>query len=228
MSLQTQWSRPDWAGAEKDVLAKLEKTHRAALIDWSAGFKADLREDVIAAGMGQKLANTWRSGVYPDAGQHTLEPSGMVFVQSGKARTGSAPKIIDFYAAARVISPVIGEALAIPTKNCPKSGRGGKRFMTPVEVEARFNAELIAKPLKSGHLGLFINVIPGVSTLRGGYRPVTGKRVAAGRKARLVLMFVLVRDVKGKKRLNHPAIAVRWMNQFAAIHARHAKVAGLD
>lgn len=228
MALSSKYGMDPFRDTEKDVLARLERAHVNAVKEWTDGLHADLVDDVVAAGMGERLARTWRRKVYPERGT-SLDPAGLVYVNPGKGGRGNAPTIIDFYSASRVINPLIGEALALPTKDCPKTGasRGGRRFMTPLEVEARFNAELFPLKLKGGGLGLFINVIPGVSTLKGGYRPRTKGRVKAGRKAKAVMMFVLRRQVKGRKRLNHPAIYRRHQARFPALVADHIRLQGL-
>lgn len=230
MALRSSYVMSDVRAGEKDLLAKMERAHTNAVTEWSEGLQQDLRDDVIASGLGERLARTWRQKAYPERGKTSLDPAGLVYVNPGKGGRGNAPTIIDFYSAARVIVPLIGEALALPTKDCPKTGasRGGKRFMSPLEVEARFNAELFPLRLKKGGMGLFIEVIPGLSTLKGGYRPTTKARIKAGRASKVVMMFVLRRNVKGRKRLNHPAIHRRWVAQFPALVAAHARLQGLE
>jgi hypothetical protein len=230
MTLRSAYGTFDWRTLEKDVLAKIARAHRGAMNEVTEGLKQALRDDVVAAGLGDRLAKVWRGKTYPRDSRETLDPAGTVYVTPGKARRGNAPRIIDFYSAANTINPVLADALAIPTKDCPRTGasRGAKRFMTPVEVEARFNAELVPRRLKSGRLGLFISVVPGLSTLKGGYRPVTKQRVAKGRVERLLLMFVLVRQVQGRKRLNHKSIDAQWRRKFPAILSGHLKLQGLE
>jgi hypothetical protein len=226
--VQSVYSRADWRTPEADVLSRMAKAHRAAIEEVSTGHLADNREDVIGAGLGEKLARTWRTRAFPREGRETLDPAALVYVNPGKGRRGNAPTIIDFYSAANVIRPILGEALAIPTKNTPRKsgGRGAKRFMSPVEVEARFNAELVPIRMKTGRTGLFIPVIAGLSTKKSGYRPATKGRIAQGRASELVHMFTLLRQVTGRKRLNHPAIASRWQSRFPSIVEANMKLRG--
>jgi Family of unknown function (DUF6441) len=57
-------------GAERAVTAGV----RAATL----GLKTELRAQVTGAGLGQRLANTWRSTVYPE-GQQSLGAAGFVW-----------------------------------------------------------------------------------------------------------------------------------------------------
>ncbi|CAA7625655.1 hypothetical protein MTBSS4_520003 [Magnetospirillum sp. SS-4] len=84
------------------------------------GLKADLRRQVTEAGMGQRLANTWRAELYPK-GRKSIKAAGFVFTR--------APTIIRAFDQGAVIKSKHGLWLAIPT---PAAGTGarGKR-MTP-------------------------------------------------------------------------------------------------
>lgn len=159
----------------------------------------DYRQQVRDAGMGNRLANTWRAEVYPKGGR-SLNPAGYIW--------SNAPAIIDAFARGAHIRPVNGAKwLWIPTRNVPARRRGGtyvssvKRSngtrMSPEEVELHFNAEL--QVVIEGSKGsAFIDVVSGLS---GGYRRATagrtqGRRGMAPRKQKAVLMFNLVRGVR--------------------------------
>ena len=92
----------------------------AAMRQAADGLKADLRRQVTEAGMGQRLANTWRAELYPK-GRKSIKPAGFVFTR--------APTIIRAFDQGAVIKSKHGFWLAIPT---PAAGTGarGKR-MTP-------------------------------------------------------------------------------------------------
>jgi hypothetical protein len=90
-----------------------------------------------------------------------------------------APKIIDFFSSSKIITP-LGEAFAIPTENVPRGARGKR--LSPIEVEARFNAELQPVKLPSGRIGLVIDVVAGSTAAVSRARP---KRSASrGRSSR--------------------------------------------
>lgn len=165
----------------------------------------EYRQQVRDAGMGNRLANTWRAEVYPNGGR-SLNPAGYIW--------SNAPAIIDAFARGAHIRPVNGTKwLWIPTRNVPARRRGGgyassvRRSngtrMSPEEVELHFNAEL--QIVIEGSKGsAFIDVVSGLS---GGFRAATarrlnGRRGVAPRKAQPVLMFNLVRGVRMPKLLD--------------------------
>ncbi|WP_088183584.1 DUF6441 family protein [Sphingobium sp. Z007] len=184
----------------------------------TAGLKDDYRRQVRDAGMGNRLANTWRSETYPKGGR-SLNPAGYIW--------SNAPAIIDAFSRGAYIRPVGGAKwLWIPTRNVPARRRGGsyssspKRSngtrMSPEEVELHFNAELDI--VIEGSKGFaFIDVVSGLS---GGYRRATpgrtqGRRGAAPRKAKPVLMFNLVRGVRMPKLFDLDGPAQKRANNVA-------------
>jgi hypothetical protein len=70
------------------------------------GLKTELRAQVTGAGLGQRLANTWRSRVYPE-GQQSLGAAGFVW--------SKAPNLIRLYDEGAIIRSKQGLYLAIPT-----------------------------------------------------------------------------------------------------------------
>lgn len=162
--------------------------------------KSEYRSQVIEAGMGQRLANTWQSETYPKGGR-SLNPAGYIWC--------NAPAIIDAFARGASIRPVNGgKYLWIPTRNVPRRRRAGSysssmgrrssgSAMTPEEVELHFNAELEIV-FEGGKGFAFIDVVSGLS---GGFRQATsgrlqGRRGMAPRKAKKILMFTLTKGVK--------------------------------
>lgn len=165
------------------------------------GLKSDLRLETEAL-LGERVANAWRSKYFPNKGD-ARGPAGFVW--------SKAPKIIDFFSSSKIVTP-IGEAFAIPTENVPRGSRG--RRLTPIEVEARFNAELQPVRLKSGRIGLFIDLVAGRNGR--GFRQGTKRRGVAARAAKPVLMFVLTRKpLRGRKLIDLAAFANRWGNRTA-------------
>lgn len=166
------------------------------------GLKSDLRRQTEEA-LGTRVANAWRGKFYANQGSAS-GPAAFVW--------SKAPRIIDFFSASRVITP-IGQAFAVPTENVPRGSRG--RRLSPIEVEARFNVELQPVPLKSGRLGLFMDAADARSRRRPGLRSATARRRAQGRAVRRVLMFVLVRSVRSKQLIDLDATAQKWGAQAA-------------
>lgn len=162
-----------------------------------------LRGQIIQAGMGQRLANTWRGKVYPEKG-NSLTPTGYVW--------SNAPDIIDAFSRGATIRPVNGSNyLWIPTINVPRArrrqGRNGRLLpggrLTPDEVEAQFDAEFVILPAKGKGLTAFI---PAIRALNGRKeRRSTKGRLAQGREERLIPMFNLRRSVKMPKTIDLPS-----------------------
>jgi hypothetical protein len=198
----------DVAGFSRDIQAacasELSRVETAVAEEVKAGaqgLQSDLRRETEAL-LGDKIAKAWRTKFYPNKGDRG-GPAGFVW--------SKAPKVIDFFSTSKIITP-IGEAFAVPTDNVPRAGRG--RRMTPIEVEARFNAELFPVHLPSGRVGLAIDVVAGRNGR--GHREATARRKAQGRKAKPVLMFVLLRSIRSRKLIDLEAFANRWGARTAA------------
>lgn len=165
--------------------------------DAMEGLKAELRVQTAEA-LGTRVANAWRGKFYANES----DPRGpAAFVWS------KAPRILDFFSSSKIITP-IGAAFAVPTENVPRGARG--RRLSPIEVEARFNAELKPVRLRSGRIGLFISTVRAKSTRRPGLRAATRGRLAQGRPVKMVLMFVLLRQVRSQQLIDLDAIARKW------------------
>lgn len=150
--------------------------------------KTRLREDT-RGGLGMRMANTWRSRVYPVARpSRTLSPAGLV--------TSNASDVVSAFDPGASIRAKNASYLAIPTEHVPRSGRNGRR-MTPVDVEAKFNQEMEVVPSLT-RPGTFLLVL----TARRGKRGVQQIRAKTARgfwkQAERIVMFVLVRQVRLK------------------------------
>jgi hypothetical protein len=178
-------------------LTVVEWAITAAMEEAGLGMLEELQDLTLKAGLGGRLPSTWKLRVYPRNG-YSLEPAAFVY--------SKAPRILSFFTVSRVITPQ-GEAFAIPVN--PVIKRGGAA-MTPVEVEARFNAELEPRRLASGNIGLFLDLVAARNRRRPGFRPATAKRLASGRQAEKTLMFVLVRSLRSKMLIDLVALAERW------------------
>lgn len=169
----------------------------------TVGLKLEYRDQVIGAGLGQRLANTWRGKTYPEGGK-SLTPAAFVWT--------NAPQIIDAFNRGAAIRPMGGSNfLWIPTDNVPRdrnAPRGSTRRAGPEEVELQFNQELIIRRGKNGHFLAFINAIK--SRNKKGWRQATKGRLRQGRETELVLMFTLVPSVHMPKELDVEGPAGRW------------------
>lgn len=162
----------------------MERAHTLGMAETIAAAQAEMRDDVLAAGLGFRLANTVRKEIYPETG-FSMNPAGIVFAQQGRRGGRSAVAILGFYESGRPITP-LGGGLALPTDNVPLA-KGGRRALSPREVEALYGRRLQRAKLKSGNIGLFL-------------------KLRRGKGAKSELMFVLVRGVPGKKSLDFAGI----------------------
>ncbi|MFD1330714.1 DUF6441 family protein [Methylopila musalis] len=131
---------------------------------------ARYRANVLAGGLGPRLANTVRGLVYPKGATETLSPAAFIFSR--------APRIVAAFEQAPTIRPVKGSKfLWIPTENVPKQGR---RRMSPGRVEEIYGDFEYVPSLVSR--GTFLAVVPAVrSKSRTGFRQATVKRRESGR-----------------------------------------------
>jgi len=198
-------SPPDLKGALSADFKAIEGIHTDAMRDLVTGFVGELRDDVEGAGLGRRLANTWRGKVFPGGGS-SFTPAGFVW--------SKAAKIVGAFATGATILPTDGRRyLAIPTNNVPLKARG--RRMTPVEVEATFNQDLIVRMGRGGRKLAFVNVIAAKN--KRGFRAATKGRLAQGRQVKLVLMFILVPAVRIPKRIDPDATFQRWAGRYDAL-----------
>lgn len=104
--------------ADEVRIAEQAVTH--SIREATDGLKTELRSQITGAGLGQRLANTWRGEVYPK-GQLSIKAAGLVYSR--------APVIVGAHDQGATIRSKDGFWLAIPL---PAAGKGprGKR-MTP-------------------------------------------------------------------------------------------------
>lgn len=173
--------------------------HRA-LTETSDDAKVRLRGQVERAGMGRRLARTWRSAVYPRAPKTSLGAAAEVW--------SNAPQIIRAFSEGKDIKSSKGFFLAIPTENAPKVAGDRKRISPLNFPEHRFG------PLRFVYRrnGPSLLVVDGVRINKSGKvgRQLKNKgRLKSGRFAKgvtTVVMFFLVPKVTPRKRLDVDAI----------------------
>jgi len=181
---------------------------RLAAERFAARAKLAYRGAVRGAGLGDRLANTVRVDIYPkSASVRTHSPAVVVW--------SKAPKILFAFATGVTIRHHDGLWLAIPTDSTPR--RGG-RPATPEEVEGIFDQDLIFIKGRGGQMLAFID-----KSLRGKLKRARAKGRSVDIKAsfdRLVLMFVMVRQVRLKKRIDWQgitdALAADWADLFGS------------
>ncbi|MDJ0685396.1 MAG: DUF6441 family protein [Alphaproteobacteria bacterium] len=204
----------EWRAAGRAIRAGLRESGR--------GLQADLRKDGERAGLG-KLARVWRVRVYGGR-RGPWESSALIYPKGGE-RTRSA---LAAFEEGGVIRAKSGRYLAIPTLFNRKGGRrGGRVLYQPSEMTDSF-----VQRSKRGRLLVFARVGRAQAMVRGRVRDrafVNSSLLGSGRVRRtreilnagVVPMFVLLRQVRVRKRLNRADIVRRWRSRAPAVIVKH-------
>jgi hypothetical protein len=187
----------------KAELRDAERAVTAGVRAATTGLKTGLRAQVTAAGLGQRLANTWRSRIYPE-GEQSLGAAGFVW--------SKAPYLIRLYDEGAIIRSRQGLYLAIPT---PAAGKFGdaRQKITPGAWERIHGVPLRFVYRRSGPSLLVadnvrLNSRGRAAANRGRSRGAAFTRLA-GRTT--VPLFILVPQVSVKKRLDVDGAAQKWI-----------------
>jgi Family of unknown function (DUF6441) len=197
---------------QADMRSELRDLERAAAVGTKAagqGLNTELRRQVASAGLGQRLANSWRDKHYPN---QKLDAASLVYTK--------APQIIRAFDEGALIRSRPGRFLAIPTENAPKKATDGKRISPSTFPEHRFGP-LRFVPQQSGPSLLVVDGLRAsysrqTGQLRG-FRPATDRARARGDALTTVVMFLLVPQVKLSKRLDVARAAEHWSAQLPAL-----------
>ena len=100
---------PAYMQQEMDRGAKAVSSGTSKTVDW---LKAELRAQILSAFGSQRLANTWRSQMYPALPRTSLGAAGVVW--------SNAPNIIAAFQQSTIIKSDKGFWLAIPSPDAPK------------------------------------------------------------------------------------------------------------
>jgi hypothetical protein len=197
---------------QADIQAELRDIERAVAAGTKAagsGLKTELRRQVASAGLGQRLANSWRDKHYPN---QQLDAASLVYTK--------APQIIRAFDEGAVIRSKRGRFLAIPTENAPRKGTDGKRISPRTFPEHRFGP-LRFVPRPSGPSLLVVDGVRASFSRKSGelrgFRRATERARARGDGLTTVAMFLLVPQVKLSKRLDVARAAERWSGQLPAL-----------
>ena len=174
-----------------------------------AGVSGPARRQITSAGLGQRLANSWRDRHYPN---QKLDAASLVYTK--------APQIIRAFDEGAVVRSKRGHFLAIPTENAPRKGTDGRRISPSTFPEHRFGP-LRFVPRQSGPSLLVVDGLRAsfsrkTGELRG-FRRATDRVRRSGQGLTTVVMFLLVPQVKLSKRLDVARAAERWSAQLPAL-----------
>ena len=194
-----------------DELRAGEEAVTAAIREATDGLKLDLRQQIVGAGLGQRLANTWRSEIYPK-GQKSIQAAGLVF--------SKAPDIVRAYAEGAVIRSKHGFFLAIPTPAAGKYG-DGKQKMNPGLWERLHGARLKFVYRRRGPSLLVADNLRARTGKRGGFAKASASALRTGRGLATVPMFILVPQVTIRKRLDVDGAANKWLAALPGLVVRN-------
>jgi hypothetical protein len=173
------------------------------------GLKTELRRQVSSAGLGQRLANSWRDKHYPN---QKVDAASLVYTK--------APQIIRAFDEGALIRSRRGRFLAIPTENAPRKGADGRRISPSTFPEHRFGPLRFVGRSSGPSLlvvdGLRASFSRKTGELRG-FRRATDRARRSGQGLTTVVMFLLVPQVKLSKRLDVARAAERWSGQLPAL-----------
>jgi hypothetical protein len=197
---------------EADMQAELRHVERAVASgtrEAGRGLKAELRRQVASAGLGQRLANSWRDKHYPN---QKLDAASLIYTK--------APQIVRAFDQGAVIRSKRGRFLAIPTENAPRKGTDGRRIKPSTFPEHRFGP-LRFVPRQTGPSLLVVDGLRAsysrqTGDLRGSRR-ATERTRRSGQGLTTVVMFLLVPQMKLSKRLDVARAAEHWSAQLPAL-----------
>jgi hypothetical protein len=211
MKLAAAIARSLQAGMQAE-LRDLETAVATGTRDAGRGLKTELRRQVTSAGLGQRLANSWRDRHYPN---QKLDAASLVYTK--------APQIIRAFDEGAVVRGRRGRFLAIPTENAPRKGADGKRIRPSTFPKHRFGPlRFVPRPSGPSLLvvdGLRASFSRQTGQLRG-FRRATDRARRSGQGLTTVVMFLLVPHVKLRKRLDVARAAERWSAQLPALIER--------
>jgi len=184
----------------KNQVAAAEAAVTAGIKEVTDGIKADLKAQVVSAGLGQGVANAWKSKQYPQ-GKKSIDAAGFIY--------SKAPQIIYAFNYGVVIKSSKGAYLAIPTPEAPKRGTDGKRINPSNFPEGGVGKlRFVYRPGKISLL--VVDNLRASTGKRGGFRQASESAIGKGRGITTVVMFFLVPQVSMKKKLDIQSVVDKW------------------
>jgi Family of unknown function (DUF6441) len=194
-------------------LGAAERAVTAGIRAATDGLKTELRRQITGAGLGSRLANTWRGEMYPKSGQ-SIGAAGYVW--------SKAPRLVRLYADGAIIRSKRGLFLAIPT---PAAGRYGdaRQKITPGSWE-RIHGLRLRFVFRRGSPSLLVadNVRltkRGRATANIGRRQGVEFTRLSGRTT--VPLFILVPQVTVRRRLDVDGAAQKWIAALPRLVTHH-------
>jgi len=166
------------------------------------GLKLELRAQITGAGLGQRLANTWRGKVFPE-GHNSINAAGYVW--------SNAPNIVSVYAKGAVLRSSKGLYLAIPT---PAAGKYAMyKKVTPGTWEQVHGQHLRFVYRPNGPSLLVADDMRARKGKRGGFTKASATAIRTGRGLVTVPIFLLVPQVTIRKRFDIDSVSKKWIDR---------------
>lgn len=168
----------------------------------TTGLKLELRQQVVSAGLGKRLSNTWRSAVNPK-GRNSINASGAVW--------STAREIIDSNTKGSTIRGKNGQWIVIPLEAAGKIKRG-KDMLKDYQAKHGRLRFIYGKNGKNSYL--VAENMRARKGKRGGFARAGDRAIAKGTVAS-VPVFLVIPQAKMKKRLNPQAAFTKWTNNLS-------------
>jgi hypothetical protein len=204
---------PDLAALMQAEIAAGEKAVTTAMREAGAGLKSAWRGQITGAGLGTRLANSIRLATWPKGGVRRayaapLGPRSRLTLNAAALVWSNAPVIVGAHDTGPLIRSKNGFWLAIPTPAAGKSVRGGR--ITPGEWERRTGLRLRFVYRRSGpsllvaegRLNSKGRAFGGLTRPHWGHGPASPSQSKTGRGLATVPIFLLVPQVRLRKRLD--------------------------
>ena len=172
------------------------------------GLKQEMRTQVASAGLGRRLANSWRGKIYENK---ELNAAGRVWTK--------APTIMRAFDDGVTIKSKKGLWLAIPTPAAPRRGVGGKRISPSTFPEHRFGRLRFVYRGGGKPSLLVVDGLRARGGKRGGFSRAGKRARATGRGLTTVVMFIMVPQVRLRKRLDFTGAGRRWQRRLPQLIA---------
>ncbi|MEA1674106.1 DUF6441 family protein [Nitrospirillum sp. BR 11163] len=199
----------------EDAKRQLRRAVRAGVAAATDGMKQEVRRQVRAAGLSDRVANAVRSKVYPSG--PSARAAGYVYIAAKKGtQDGGVLGLIKALNEGLTIRSPNGFFLAIPTDAVPR------KRMRPKDVEAFYGRRLRFVPGvsalgRSGRVGLLV-----MDNLTAGKRRLNNagaRRLKSGRGLTSAVMFILVPAVHMPRKLALDSAHQAWGAQLPALIA---------
>lgn len=187
----------------KRVRLATDKAGRDLLVD---PLRAMTREALNS----RKLPTTWRARLYPEEARHTLTPAFFAF--------SKAPQIMQAFENGAEIKAHNRRFLAIPTIEAGRNARHLSRGrLTPEKWVKENRVALIFKPTSYGGV-----LVAELQRFRTGKRKGKKSRSFVVRRERPAVIFILLKQVRLRKRLDLAGLAARAGAKYSAVYERAA------